>query len=83
VKILHQGTKPKAYPWVGRYLCADCDSVFSLTEEDAGMVTKWGDDQRDGMSVTIHCPVCEELRSLMQLEYTTTYHDNRAKWDGR
>lgn len=82
MKILQRGTKPKTHDWEGRYLCAYCRSVFRLTEDDADFVLDWDDDQRDGISVRIHCPVCDQDRSLMQLEKTTTYTENRAAFDG-
>jgi len=81
MRILHQGIKPKAFPWIGRYLCPHCNSVFQIGEEDVDLVTSWSDDQRDGLSVTIHCPICDQSRGLMQLEYTSTYHGNKAMWD--
>jgi len=81
MKVLVQGKRPKRYQWEGRYACVYCNSVFRLEERDAEYVKESNDSQFEGMSVRIVCPICEEERSLMQLEYTTIYADNRAKFD--
>lgn len=65
MKVVKQGTKPPEYSWMGKALCPYCDSVFELTAEDKSAVIRWVDDQRDGISVLVRCPVCEENRWLM------------------
>lgn len=64
MKIIERGIKPPKYMWIGRYHCVYCKSVIDLTEEDAAAVIDWHDDQRDGMSAQIVCPVCEVTRWL-------------------
>jgi hypothetical protein len=64
MKIVKQGTKPKRFPWIGRWSCVYCHSVIELDESDEALKPEWHDDQRDGESVRVRCPVCEEVRWL-------------------
>ena len=69
MKIVERGVRKPKYPWVGRYLCAYCRSVIELHESDADEVKSWDDSQREGISVTVHCPVCIEDRHLMSCNH--------------
>lgn len=68
MKIIERGVKKPKYPWVGRYLCPYCDSVLELTEDDASVVRDADEDQRQGWSLKAPCPVCEQIRSLMDCD---------------
>lgn len=63
-EIITRGTKPPLYPWMGVYGCSHCKSVLRLTEADKDAVEDTNDDQRDGYSVLMRCPVCEQKRWL-------------------
>lgn len=78
MKIIKQGEKPPRFPWMGQYTCAYCDSTIELTEDDESLVYRWEDDQREGMFVTIRCPVCEK-RSLHKIETSTGPYGEQ--WD--
>ncbi len=65
MKIIKRGTKPPGFPWIGHYLCPSCRSIIELAADDHWSVKDWKDDQRDGMSVKVDCPVCEQERWLM------------------
>ncbi len=62
MKIVRRGTKPPKFPWVGPYRCNHCNSVFELEATNQLQVKEWKDDQRDGMSVRVYCPICEQER---------------------
>jgi DNA-directed RNA polymerase subunit RPC12/RpoP len=66
MKIVKQGVKPNRFPWMGRYSCVHCKSEFELGEEDEAAVLDTNDDQRDGYSVRVVCPVCEQERWLSE-----------------
>lgn len=81
MNIIERGQKKPKYPWVGRYLCAYCKSVIELTEDDASSVTSWDEGQRDGYSVEVICPVCEEKRSLMDCNHVIGHCGGRYRCD--
>lgn len=81
MNILERGKKKPAYPWVGRYLCATCNSVLELDESDVSQVIGWDEDQRDGYSVHVVCPVCEIERSLMDCNHVIGYCGGRFRRD--
>lgn len=81
MNVIEQGQKKPKYPWVGRYLCAYCKSVIELTEADASAVRAWDEDQRDGYSVEVVCPVCEEVRSLMDCSHVIGHCGGRWRRD--
>ena len=79
MKIVERGQKKPKYPWLGRYLCAYCKSVLEITEADVPSVREADEDQRDGWSVTVVCPVCEEDRSLMDCNHVIGRCGGRGK----
>jgi len=64
MKIVKKGVRPPKYHWVGQWSCGYCQSIIELEESDDPKKVKWDDDQRDGESVTITCPVCGERRTM-------------------
>lgn len=64
MKIILRGKPPPKYPWCGCWKCHYCNSVIELNDGDGPTGVTYSDDQRDGESVTIECPVCEVNRSL-------------------
>lgn len=68
MRIIEQGRKVSPTPWTGRYRCAYCKSVIEVDENDEKDIEHWGEDQREGYWVTIKCPVCQEVRSLMDCD---------------
>lgn len=68
MKVVTRGTPPPKYPWVGHYVCYHCNSAIDIEESDKDEVLQWHDDQRDGFSVRVVCPVCEVERSLSRCE---------------
>lgn len=82
MNIVERGQKKPKYPWLGRYLCAYCKSVLEITESDVTSVREAVEDQRDGWSVKVVCPVCEEERSLMDCNQVIGRCGGRGKGPG-
>lgn len=66
MNVTKRGVKPKRYVWIGLYHCVHCKSEIELEEEDELLVLDTSDDQRDGYSVKVECPVCEQERWLSE-----------------
>lgn len=64
MKIVREGIRPPTYHWIGQWECYYCRSIIQLEASDDPDTIRWHDDQRDGESVEMTCPVCEEKRFL-------------------
>lgn len=67
MRILKRGTPPPQHPWMGIYSCAHCGSRIALDARDERAVIDTNDDQRDGYSVRVQCPVCVQDRWLSRV----------------